>query len=123
MSDTPKTREQAEAEIRNEQVEECKLGKLADTLRDQLMTLQGDNWATRDVTLTMRLDDAYWLVNLAEEGIKARRLEFIKDAKNGEMGIGERLSLGEWFSDLKDCVRQIVEQASKPLPKKSRKTK
>jgi hypothetical protein len=122
MSDTPKTREQAEAEIRDEQVEECKLGKLADTLRDQLMTLQGDNWATRDVTLTMLLDDAYWLVNLAEEGIKTRRSKFVEKC-NGKMDIGERLSLGEWFSDLKDCVRQIVEQASKPLPKKSRKTK
>ncbi len=78
----------------------------------------GEDWR-RDITLTFRADQLYWLLFLAERGVEAKRQEFRADPARGA---AEAASLASWQMDL-EAVLGKVKAALTPVPRKGAKGK
>lgn len=74
----------------------------------------GMEWR-RDVTITMRADALYWIVFLAQKGIRAKQVEFRAD--KGMRSIEAAASLGSWTMDLEEFIKRIGEALDKPAKK------
>jgi hypothetical protein len=79
--------------------------KLASELHDELEKKFGSNWR-RDMSITLRLDQWYWLVFLIEHGIAAKREEFKKDTEERAI---KSVTLGSWECELEELVKKIRE--------------
>jgi hypothetical protein len=87
---------------------------LADQLHALLTEKLGGDWR-KDVTLTVRADHLYWLVFLAETGLKAKRKEF---GVSGHASAEEIASLGSWTMDRETLLSKVKAALNKPTKRK-----
>jgi hypothetical protein len=77
---------------------------IPDRLYDLFVEQFGEDWR-REITLTLRADNLYWLVRLAQWGIDARREHFKSDASTRPAEAAA--SLASWSMDLQNLVDRI----------------
>jgi hypothetical protein len=77
---------------------------IPDRLFDLFTEQFGSDWR-REITLTLRADNLYWLVRLAQWGIDARREHFKRDASTRPAEAAA--SLASWSMDLQNLVDTI----------------
>jgi len=75
----------------------------------------GSDWRKK-VKVVMNASDWYWVVNLLEEGLKARRAKFMAEG-GGRLDAASAASLGDFsltIEKIAATVADVVMQANKP---------
>jgi hypothetical protein len=88
-------------------------------LWNYLTARYGDDWR-HDVKLTLRADDLYWLVRLAQWGLDGKR-EALRKSPNKDAG--EVASVASWQQQLEALLSQIREATKKPEPRAKKRRK
>lgn len=91
---------------------------VSDWLHKALHDIIGGNWR-HDLTVTMRADKLYWLVNLIEAGIEARKQQWA--GKDGEMDAASVCSLADFRANLEELAILIRQAAVKAAAAPTRK--
>lgn len=73
------------------------------TLRERF----GSNWR-QTLLVPVRADALYWIVQLAEQGLLARRQEWVKQAGGfDKLDMSQRMSLGSFAMDLEELAAAV----------------
>lgn len=70
------------------------------------------------ITTSVRASDLYWIINLAEAGIKARKQQFKDDPHMSS--IEALINLASWQVDVEkfvDQIKEFIDNPKRPNPK------
>lgn len=87
---------------------------ISEKLHEMLSERFGSDWR-KDITLTHRVDDLYWLVKLAEEGLAERKRKV-----NRQSDASTIASIGSFQIDLENLLASIWLAITKPDGKRGK---
>jgi hypothetical protein len=100
-----------------------KVPTLAEQATEALGRRFGISHWHQTLVVNARAGSLYWLIYLAEQGIKARQAEMERDHHGRIKDVCDVVSLGSWHADVEGLVNQLASAKVLPPAKKAKPKK